>query len=135
MTKNEEVGSRDHPMVSEKKRLESYRNWPYNDGNLTKEKMAKAGFYHCPATDEPDAVRCFCCFKGIFLTFLKCFLFKLILELEGWDENDDPWHEHRQHSGHCYFANLSKPEGELTVSEFITVLRERYLNMLVSAKD
>lgn len=65
MGKAEElVGSKDHAMMSEKERLKSYRNWPFNAGSLAKEKMATAGFYHCGTLAEPDAVRCFSCLIG-----------------------------------------------------------------------
>ncbi len=77
--------------------------------------MSCAGFYHCNAEGEDDGVRCFCCFK----------------EMEGWDQNDDPWVEHRSHQNNCYFAKLGKPEAQLTVKEFIKVIEERELNLLV----
>ena len=39
-------------------------------------QLAAAGFYHIPTNNEPDAVRCFCCYK----------------ELDGWEPEDDPWY-------------------------------------------
>ncbi|XP_069062017.1 baculoviral IAP repeat-containing protein 5.1-like [Pleurodeles waltl] len=37
--------------------------------------MAKAGFVHSPTMNEPDVARCFFC----------------LIELEGWEPDDDPW--------------------------------------------
>ena len=41
-------------------------------------QLSMAGFYHIPTNNEPDAVRCFCCYK----------------ELDGWEPDDDPWFVH-----------------------------------------
>ncbi|KAH9528801.1 hypothetical protein DERF_002716 [Dermatophagoides farinae] len=38
----------DTEMYSEKNRLKSFENWPHDTGNITKEMMAKNGFYHHP---------------------------------------------------------------------------------------
>lgn len=38
-------------------------------------QMARAGFVHCPSENEPDVACCFFC----------------LLELEGWEPDDDPW--------------------------------------------
>ena len=40
--------------------------------------MAAAGFYFCGTDAEPDLVRCYYCRR----------------ELDGWEEEDDPWQEH-----------------------------------------
>lgn len=40
-------------------------------------QMAMAGFVHCPSENEPDVACCFFC----------------LLELEGWEPDDDPWWE------------------------------------------
>ncbi|PNJ88241.1 BIRC5 isoform 9, partial [Pongo abelii] len=50
-------------------------NWPFLEGcACTPERMAEAGFIHCPTENEPDLAQCFFCFK----------------ELEGWEPDDDP---------------------------------------------
>lgn len=40
-------------------------------------QMASAGFVHCPSENEPDVACCFFC----------------LIELEGWEPDDDPWWE------------------------------------------
>ena len=76
--------------------------------------MSRSGFYHCNIAGEVDGVRCFCCFK----------------ELDGWDSTDDPMTEHKRNNN-CFFANLGKPQNKLTVKEFLQVIEEREINLLV----
>ncbi|XP_064371197.1 baculoviral IAP repeat-containing protein 5.1-A-like isoform X2 [Dromaius novaehollandiae] len=61
--------------------------------------MAKAGFVHCP--NEPDVAKCFFC----------------LIELEGWEPNDDPWVEHSKRRN-CGFLSLTKHFDDLTMEEF-----------------
>ncbi|XP_013385374.1 baculoviral IAP repeat-containing protein 5 [Lingula anatina] len=69
-------------------RLASFNKWPFTSNcTCTPEKMAAAGFYHCPTDQAPDLVKCFVCCK----------------ELEGWEPDDDPWKEHESHSASCPF--------------------------------
>ncbi|CAG2179454.1 unnamed protein product [Oppiella nova] len=98
-------------MVTEANRLTTYKGWPITAGNCTKEKMSSCGFYQCNDDSGDDCVRCFCCFK----------------ELDGWQESDDPWDEHKRNNN-CYFANLGKPEATLTVREWLIVMEERQVN-------
>lgn len=77
--------------------------------------MSQAGFYHLNLAKEPDLVRCCCCFK----------------ELEGWTPEDDPWNQHRDDTSKCLFAKMNKCEDDLTVDEFIQLLENRELNILV----
>ena len=51
--------------------------------------MAAAGFY---LVSTPDSVRCFVCLK----------------ELDGWEPEDDPIEEHRNHSKKCPFLKIIK---------------------------
>ena len=44
--------------------------------------MAAAGFYFKGSKKEPDLAECFVCQK----------------ELDGWEENDDPWYVFNQNS-------------------------------------
>lgn len=62
--------------------------------------MAEAGFYWCGSTREPDIVACFICGKI----------------LDGWEPQDDPWTEHRQHAPQCAFVKIGRSENQLTVS-------------------
>lgn len=71
-------------------------------------QLAEAGFYYIGSKHEPDAVQCFLCGKS----------------LDGWEEEDDPWLEHKKHSSECKFAKLGKPECRLTVYEFFDVQME-----------
>ena len=80
--------------------------------------MAEAGFYHIALNnDYSDCVRCFVCFK----------------ELEGWEDGDDPWEEHRKRK--CIFAEIGKPEKELTVQQYIDILTQREINNVVCNFD
>ncbi|KAM6071066.1 baculoviral IAP repeat-containing protein 5.1-like isoform 1-T1 [Chlamydotis macqueenii] len=64
-------------------------------------KMARAGFIHCPNTNEPDVAKCFFC----------------LIELEGWEPDDDPREEHtKRHS--CGFLSLTKHFDDLTMEEY-----------------
>nr|XP_038942711.1 baculoviral IAP repeat-containing protein 5 isoform X1 [Rattus norvegicus] len=56
-------------------RISTFKNWPFlEDCSCTPERMAEAGFIHCPTENEPDLAQCFFCFK----------------ELEGWEPDDNP---------------------------------------------
>lgn len=105
---------KDKNMILESNRLKSFRMWPFAEGKCTKKAMARSGFYHCNISGELDGVRCFCCLK----------------ELDGWDATDDPWLEHRRNNN-CLFANLAKPQDQLTVKELLKVIEEREINLMV----
>ncbi|XP_037101733.1 baculoviral IAP repeat-containing protein 5b [Syngnathus acus] len=97
-------------MYSFESREESFANWPFReDCNCTPEKMAKAGFVHCPGDNEPDVVCCFFC----------------LIELEGWEPDDEPWNEHSKRSPKCAFLNLKKDQRELTLAEMFHLESER----------
>ncbi|EDO32646.1 predicted protein [Nematostella vectensis] len=103
-------------MNMEKKRLETFKDWPFNhmDCKCTAEKMAAAGFYHCETDDDPDVARCFVCFK----------------ELDGWEPEDDPWQEHKKHSPKCEFVKLNKSSNEITVQQFLELEANRQANRM-----
>ncbi|UXI20183.1 NHL repeat-containing protein 2 [Sarcoptes scabiei] len=103
----------DIKMVSEKNRLESFKNWKFKAGKCTKEKMARTGFYHCNIKKE-NTVRCFFCF----------------LLLDNWTKNDDPQERHLSNNPNCIFAKLNKDQDNLTVSELNLVIQERNKNMI-----
>ncbi|KAM4664452.1 baculoviral IAP repeat-containing protein 5 [Discoglossus pictus] len=91
-------------------RVRTFSNWPFTDGcACTPEKMAAAGFIHCPTVNSPDVAQCFFCLK----------------ELEGWEPEDDPMEEHKKHSSSCLFLCLKKKVEELTLSEFLKLDKER----------
>ncbi|KAM4678873.1 baculoviral IAP repeat-containing protein 5-like [Amazona ochrocephala] len=94
-------------------RVATFRNWPFMEGcACTPERMAAAGFVHCPSENGPDVVQCFFCFK----------------ELEGWEPDDDPLEEHKKHSPRCAFISLQKDLDKLTLQEFLKLDRERVKN-------
>ncbi|XP_063889996.1 baculoviral IAP repeat-containing protein 5-like [Scylla paramamosain] len=89
-------------MLLKEKRLKTFKKWPYGeDSKLNKEAMAAAGFYFIGSKSNPDLVRCFLCFK----------------ELDGWEEEDDPWEEHKNHASYCQFVILNKDESKITFQE------------------
>ncbi|CAL9703015.1 unnamed protein product [Knipowitschia caucasica] len=90
-------------LYSDDLRQQSFLGWPFREEcNCTPEKMAKAGFVHCPGVNEPDVVCCFFC----------------LIELEGWEPDDDPWSEHMKRSPNCGFLNMSKDFAEMTTAEY-----------------
>ncbi|KAJ0036804.1 hypothetical protein NQD34_005481 [Periophthalmus magnuspinnatus] len=97
-------------MYSDDMRQQSFSNWPFREEcNCTPEKMAKAGFVHCPGENEPDVVCCFFC----------------LIELEGWEPDDDPWSEHMKRSPNCGFLNLKKDFTELTMADYCHKEKDR----------
>ncbi|XP_067856220.1 baculoviral IAP repeat-containing protein 5.1-like isoform X2 [Heptranchias perlo] len=106
-------------MYSYKKRLATFRNWPFTENcQCTPEKMAKAGFLHCPTENEPDIAACFFCLK----------------ELESWEPDDNPWMEHQRHSPACAFLALKTDAFDLTVEEFFRLEMERLKLYMVIRK-
>ncbi|XP_042308553.1 baculoviral IAP repeat-containing protein 5 [Sceloporus undulatus] len=96
-------------------RVSTFSQWPFvSDCFCTPERMAEAGFIHCPTENAPDVVQCFICFK----------------ELEGWEPEDDPMEEHRKHSPKCAFLALQKDVADLTVQELIKLSKERTINLI-----
>ncbi|ELR45638.1 Baculoviral IAP repeat-containing protein 5 [Bos mutus] len=120
-------------------RVSTFKNWPFLEGcACTPERMAAAGFIHCPTENEPDLAQCFFCFK----------------ELEGWEPDDDPIlvvmnsspftslslltcscivfsrEEHKKHSSGCAFLSVKKQFEELTLSEFLKLDKERTKNKI-----
>uniref|UniRef100_A0A3Q2SMY9 Baculoviral IAP repeat-containing protein 5.1-A-like n=1 Tax=Fundulus heteroclitus TaxID=8078 RepID=A0A3Q2SMY9_FUNHE len=103
-------------------REQTFVDWPFReDCNCTPEKMAKAGFVHCPSENEPDVACCFFC----------------LLELEGWEPDDDPGSEHGKRSPNCGFLLKNKDYTELTVSEYFNLEKDRlktYINRIIRKK-
>nr|XP_020475526.1 baculoviral IAP repeat-containing protein 5.1-like [Monopterus albus] len=97
-------------MYKHELREQSFADWPFREEcKCTPEKMAKAGFVHCPSENEPDVACCFYC----------------LLELEGWEPDDDPWFEHIKRSPNCGFLTMKKDFTELTVNEYYQMEKER----------
>ncbi|CAK7291237.1 Kynurenine formamidase [Vulpes lagopus] len=96
-------------------RVSTFKNWPFLEGcACTPDRMAEAGFIHCPTENEPDLAQCFFCFK----------------ELEGWEPDDDPIEEHKKHSSGCAFLSVKKQLEELSLSEFLKLDKERAKNKI-----
>ncbi|NXX80612.1 BIRC5 protein, partial [Urocolius indicus] len=97
-------------------RTATFRSWPFTEGcACTPERMAAAGFVHCPSENSPDVAQCFFCFK----------------ELEGWEPDDDPLLEHKKHSAGCAFLSLQKDPTDLTLQEFLKLDKKRMKNAIV----
>ncbi|CAN9516128.1 unnamed protein product [Ophioblennius macclurei] len=97
-------------MYSQEMREMSFVDWPFRERcNCTPEKMAGAGFVHCPSDSEPDVACCFFC----------------LIELEGWEPDDDPWLEHKKRSPSCGFLTSKKDLMELSVAEFYHMEKQR----------
>ncbi|RLW07023.1 hypothetical protein DV515_00004184 [Chloebia gouldiae] len=91
-------------------RAATFHNWPFTEGcACTPERMAAAGFVHCPSENSPDVAQCFYCLK----------------ELEGWEPDDDPLEEHKKHTAACGFLSLQKELPNLTVQEFLKLEKMR----------
>ncbi|KAK3852052.1 hypothetical protein Pcinc_041339 [Petrolisthes cinctipes] len=101
-------------MFHEEKRLESFKKWPFNSNtNISKEKMAAAGFYFIGNKKEPDLVKCFICQK----------------ELDGWEEEDSAWEEHKHHASYCQFIQLNKSSSEITLQDVQDLEMHRMMNI------
>lgn len=74
--------------------------------------MAEAGFY-CIGC---DSAACFMCGK----------------ELDGWEEQDDPWLEHKRHAPQCQFVKNWKKEDDYTVGESLTTPKTAVANPLTT---
>ncbi|NXM77473.1 BIRC5 protein, partial [Serilophus lunatus] len=96
-------------------RITTFRNWPFTEGcDCTPERMAAAGFVHCPGENSPDVAQCFFCLK----------------ELEGWEPDDDPLEEHKKHSEGCGFLSFQKELTNLTLQEFIKLDKKRIRKLI-----
>ncbi|XP_027756581.1 baculoviral IAP repeat-containing protein 5-like isoform X1 [Empidonax traillii] len=96
-------------------RVATFRNWPFTEGcACTPERMAAAGFVHCPSENSPDVAQCFFCLK----------------ELEGWEPDDDPLEEHKKHSAACGFLSLQKEPANLTLQEFLKLDKMRIIKSI-----
>ncbi|KAG7228363.1 hypothetical protein INR49_009227 [Caranx melampygus] len=91
-------------------RVKSFADWPFKEEcSCTPEKMASAGFVHCPSDNEPDVACCFFC----------------LIELEGWEPDDNPWTEHKKRSPNCEFIKTKKDFAELTAAEYCHMEKQR----------
>lgn len=88
------------PMVSELKRLQTFKNWPHPEYRMAvPSKLAESGFFHTPAETHPDRCTCFYC----------------LIALVSWEPTDEGWTEHKRHSPTCNFI-LGKPTGNIPIS-------------------
>ncbi|GAB0096769.1 baculoviral IAP repeat-containing protein 5.2 [Sergentomyia squamirostris] len=89
--------------IFEDDRLKSFKDWDFSESqSCNAQKMAEAGFF-CIGR---EAAACFMCGK----------------ELDGWEEQDDPWMEHKKHAPQCYFVKNWKKQNDYTVHELILLL-------------
>ncbi|KAJ1566304.1 hypothetical protein HK405_010350, partial [Cladochytrium tenue] len=90
-------------------RRETFKfGWPH-EGKAgwacSSEKVAESGMYFCPTDAEDDYAECLYCHLG----------------LAGWEETDDPRHEHKRRSPKCVMFVLGEelPEAKEEFSVFI----------------
>ena len=93
-------------------RLKTFDHWPFQspeDNTCNPERMAAAGFLAVGGKEEPDLVECFICSK----------------QLDGWDPDDDPWKEHKNHQPQCPFVRLNKlDETSWTVHDLFDLFKK-----------
>uniref|UniRef100_A0A672YFR6 Baculoviral IAP repeat-containing protein 5.1-like n=1 Tax=Sphaeramia orbicularis TaxID=375764 RepID=A0A672YFR6_9TELE len=107
-------------MYCHEMRHQTFADWPFReDSNCTPEKMVKAGFVHSPSENAPDVACCFFC----------------LIELEGWEPDDDPWSEHAKRSPTCGFLTMKKDFTELTVAEYYNLEKDRLKVYIVSVSS
>ncbi|CAI6343136.1 unnamed protein product [Macrosiphum euphorbiae] len=106
--------------IWEMNRLNSLKNWPMIKPSA--KEMAEAGFY-CSNQDTPDTVKCFSCF----------------IELDGWEQTDQPWEEHRNRNlsskPPCKFVEIGKKESDFTVKDFLDIQKAVILRMFNKKKE
>lgn len=96
-------------------RLETFKEWPFNkDSSCTVHKMAEAGFIFCGSKSEPDLAQCYVCLK----------------KLDGWEQDDEPWKEHKKHSPSCLFVKIGKKEADMTPLNHLDLFFERRKNTM-----
>ncbi|XP_058825200.1 baculoviral IAP repeat-containing protein 5 [Topomyia yanbarensis] len=108
----------------EKDRVKSFKKWPYpSASSCNVQKMAEAGFCWHGDDNEEDTAICFVCGKV----------------LDGWEETDEPWVEHKKHAPQCLFVKYGRPEGSLTHEEMTNlleaILKGRLQNKYNALKD
>ncbi|CAM5089789.1 baculoviral IAP repeat-containing protein 5.1-like [Natator depressus] len=102
-------------MYEYENRIKTFRDWPFMENcKCTPEHMARAGFIHCPSANEPDVAKCFFC----------------LIELEGWEPNDDPQVEHSKRPSNCGFLSLTKNFDDLTMEEYYMLEMDRLRTFL-----
>lgn len=77
-------------------------------------QLAEAGFYFIGDENDVDTVACYLCKKV----------------LNGWEEDDDPWTEHKKHAPNCIISQLGKPESQLTLKNFLDVMEIHIQNLV-----
>ena len=88
-------------------------DWPHEheDGPVRAEKMADAGFYMLPGTE--DEVMCYYCLG----------------KLDGWEPEDEPWQEHKRRP--CPLIKKGKLARALTIKDAIELEAQRTKVILV----
>ncbi|CAD5115143.1 DgyrCDS4147 [Dimorphilus gyrociliatus] len=112
---NEKAASKAFKFHDYQARLASFKNWAFDDiedSICTSVKLAEAGFFRPYPRKRPDLAECYICLKP----------------LEGWEEQDDPWTEHKSHMPTCPLSKL-RDKGidvnNLTVEQRIKLELER----------
>ncbi|KAK6753021.1 hypothetical protein RB195_012555 [Necator americanus] len=107
-------------------RKATFKNWCFDKKNspCSSNALSRAGFFFSGSRSEPAAATCAYCLKEMIF-----------------EENDDPWEEHKSHAKMCSFVELGKlDEKEWTVRDFIYLLSgriaaEQRQNVIQEIKD
>lgn len=92
-------------------RKATFKKWCFDNGTspCSSDALAKAGFIYSGSRRDPAAATCVFCFKEMIF-----------------EEQDDPWEEHRAHAKSCSFVELNKlDEKDWTVRDFLSLLSGR----------
>ncbi|KAH6920378.1 hypothetical protein HPB50_028634 [Hyalomma asiaticum] len=109
----------DHMMNLIENRVATFDRWPLRGRSVcTPQRMAEAGFYHCPTKTDPDLARCYVCYK----------------ELREWKRGDDPFIEHSRSVDCAFVAFGMKKDKDITVREFLHIEKERQKNRMRKLK-
>ncbi|BES93793.1 Baculoviral IAP repeat-containing protein [Nesidiocoris tenuis] len=92
-------------MRTYEERLATFKKWVYGDrSKCSPHAMALSGFIFIAS----DTAQCYWCQKT----------------LDGWEEHDDPWEEHKSHAPYCPYVQLfEKPPLNITIVELLELMR------------
>jgi len=119
LNKNGSKNGLSFEMMFHQSRLASFTDWPFPEtSKCSANTMAMSGFYKL--NPSYDCVKCFFCEK----------------ELEGWEEGDDPFQEHKQHVPSCPFVkDFDSPPTSYSVYQMMDWLSIKCENLLRKEED
>lgn len=105
------VASEESNVIFYAHRKATFKKWCFDKDNApcSSDALARAGFVYSGTRRDPAAATCVFCLKEMIF-----------------EENDDPWEEHRSHAKNCSFVELDKlDENDWTVRDFFSLLAGR----------